>query len=246
MKPCTARPLIIAVIIMGFLAAAPPGGSAGNHQKGTPQERKDTIMKDSTLSLPEPAFRGMILEDALQQRRSVRHYSARDMTQAELGQLLFAGQGVTQRIRGRGLRTAPSAGATYPMELYAVVNTVEELPRGIYRYVSESHSLIMREQGDFGDPLMRACLGQEWLKTADAVLVITAVTDRIRRSYGDRSIRYIYMEAGHIAQNILLEAVSLGLGGVPIGAFRDGDVNEIMALDGEKETVVYLITLGTR
>lgn len=236
----------MAVVILGLLASPLPVGSAGKHQAGTPQERKEQIMKGSTHSLPEPVFRGMILEDVLEQRRSVRRYSARDMTQAELGQLLFAGQGITQRLRGRGLRTAPSAGATYPMELYAVVNTVEELPRGIYRYVPESHSLMVHEPGDFGDPLMRACLGQEWLKTADAVLVITAVPDRIRRSYGDRSTRYIYMEAGHIAQNILLEAVSLGLGGVPIGAFHDGDVNDIMALDGKKETVVYLITLGTR
>lgn len=246
MTSCTTRPLIIVVVIMGLLATAPPSGSAGDKHSETLQERKETVMKGSTHSLPEPAFRGMILEDALEQRRSVRHYSARNMTQAELGQLLFAGQGITQRIRGRSLRTAPSAGATYPIELYAVVNTVEELPQGIYRYVSESHSLMMREQGDFGDPLMRACLGQEWLKTADAVLVITALPDRILSSYGERSSRYIYMEAGHIAQNILLQAVSLGLGGVPIGAFRDGDVNDIMALDGKKETVVYLITLGTR
>ncbi|MCK9230622.1 MAG: SagB/ThcOx family dehydrogenase [Syntrophales bacterium] len=203
-------------------------------------------MNGSVISLPKPAFRGMILEEVLEQRRSVRRFSTRGITRAELGQLLFAGQGITQHLRGRDLRTAPSAGATYPLELYAVVHSVEGLPRGIYRYLPEFHSLSVQKQGDFADPLTRACLGQEWIETADVALVITAVPDRILNSYGNRSTRYIYMEAGHTAQNILLEAVSLGLGGVPIGAFRDGDVNNIMALDGERETVVYLVTLGTR
>ena len=227
------------VLTAGFLAlAVPPAASA--------QEGRNDNVQQTRISLTEASFKGMPFEQALEERRSVRTFSDRKMTEAELSQLLFSGQGITGKTRGRNLRAAPSAGATYPMELYAIVNSVEGIDRGIYRYVPDSHELILLKEGDFGGPLRAACLGQTWLETASVNLVITAVPDRISSRYGDRSPRYIFLEAGHIAQNILLQAVSLGLGGVPIGACHDEEVDAIMSLDGTTEQAVYIITVGTR
>ncbi|MDD5475813.1 MAG: SagB/ThcOx family dehydrogenase [Syntrophales bacterium] len=241
----TSRLKIAMVLFAGFLISLPLAGFARDGQGESDKYGRTSVMEETIISLPEATFRGIILEEALQQRRSVRKYSSREMTLSELGQLLFSGQGVTETIHGRQLRTAPSAGATYPMRLYAAVNNVEGLPNGIYLYAPASHSLKLVEQGDFGTPLMAACLGQEYLKTADAVLIITAIPERISHTYGDRSMFYIYMEAGHIAQNILLQAVSLGLGGVPVGAFQDRKVNTLLPIEAGKEQTIYLIPLGT-
>lgn len=228
-----------AALTAGFPAlAVPPTVDA--------QEERNDKVKQTTISLTEASFKGMPFEQALEERRSIRTFSDRNMTEAELSQLLFSGQGITGRTGGRNLRAVPSAGATYPMELYAVVNSVEGIDSGIYRYVPDSHELILLKKGDFGGPFRGACLGQTWLETASVNLIITAVPDRISGRYGDRSPRYILFEAGHIAQNILLQAVSLGLGAVPIGACRDEEVNAIMSLDGITEQTVYIITVGTR
>ncbi len=231
--------LAATAITAGFLALAlPPAADA--------REGRNDDVKERTISLKEASFKGMFFEQALEERRSIRTFSDRTMTEAELSQLLFSGQGITGKTRGRGLRSAPSAGATYPMELYAVVNSVEGIDPGIYRYLPDSHELVLLKEGDFGGPLRVACLGQTWLETASVNLVITTVPDRISSRYGERSPRYILLEAGHIGQNILLQAVSLGLGGVPIGAFRDEEVDAVMSLDGATEQAVYIITVGTR
>lgn len=213
---------------------------------GCTQGGKNAAMNEKIIALKEAMHKGMSLEEALKQRRSIRRYSDREMTEAELAQLLFSGQGVTGSIRGLNLRTAPSAGATYPMELYAVVNNVEGLTPGIYRYLPASHSLELLDSGDFAKALSAACLGQGSVEKAAVNFVITAVPVRITGRYGERSARYVYMEAGHIGQNILLQATSLGLGGVPIGAFNDREVNRILSLEEDREITVYIIAVGTR
>jgi SagB-type dehydrogenase family enzyme len=198
-----------------------------------------TIMK-----LPEPKHRGMPLEEALVKRRSVRNYSKEPMPLSILSQLLFAAQGVTGKIYGHSLRTAPSAGALYPFEIYLVVNNVEDLPRGIYHYVVNDHTLELVEAGDFRRSITSAGLKQEMLGDASVTFALSVVFDRIRHKYGERGYRYSYMEAGHISQNIALEAVSLGLGSVPVGAFLDEKINELVGVDGRQEAVVYLHAVG--
>jgi SagB-type dehydrogenase family enzyme len=194
--------------------------------------------------LPKPDHRGMPLEEALGARRSVRNYSGKPMPLSILSQLLFAAQGVTGKIYGHTLRTAPSAGALYPFEIYVVVNHVTDLPKGIYHYAIEAHALERVREGDFSGELTSAGLKQEMLGEANVTFVLAAVFDRIRHKYGERGFRYTYMEAGHISQNIALQAVSLGLGSVPVGAFLDKKVNELIGVDGRREAVVYLHAVG--
>ncbi len=198
------------------------------------------------IHLPPADYEGLSLEEALRRRRSIRHYSPRPMTLKELAQLLFAAQGATDRYDERYLRTAPSAGALYPFEVYVVVHTVAGLDPGLYHYDLRDHSLTLLELGDLRDVILRAGLEQDMLAQADVVFVLAAVVDRVRHKYGERGWRYIYMEAGHISQNIYLQATSLGLGSAVAGAFLDDEVNKIIGADGKHEVSVYLHAVGTR
>ncbi len=189
-------------------------------------------------------YQGLTLEEALRRRRSVRQYAPRPLTLAELGQLCFAAQGVTGQYRDRYLRTAPSAGALYPFELYPVVHRVEGLEPGVYHYNLQDHSLTVLDVGDFRQALWRAGLEQEVLAEAGVVFVLAAVVDRVRFKYGERGWRYVYMEAGHISQNIYLQATSLGLGSVAVGAFFDDEIHRLVGMDGQEETAIYLHAVG--
>ena len=197
------------------------------------------------IALPSARHEGLSVETALRKRRSVRSYSGEPMTLTQLGQLLFAAQGITGRMHGEPLRTAPSAGALYPFEVYVVANNVEDLEQGIYHYAVREHELELVKAGDFRGDITRAALQQDMLGHADASFVLAAVVDRTRHKYGERGFRYVYMEAGHISQNIFLQAVSLGLGSVAVGAFLDNQVSELIGLDGEKEVPIYLHAVGT-
>jgi SagB-type dehydrogenase family enzyme len=187
------------------------------------------------IALPSPARSGyMPLEEALARRRSVREFSNKPLADQNLSQLLWAAQGVTH---AEGLRTAPSAGALYPLELY-LVNAA-----GFYRYDAQRHELHRRSERDLRPALYRAALEQA-VREAPAVFVITAIYERTARKYGDaRSPRYVHMEAGHAAQNLLLQAVALGLGAVPIGAFNDAQVQKVLGLPTEEQPL-YLIPTG--
>lgn len=197
------------------------------------------------IKLPKPNYQGMPVEDAIRKRRSVRSYSKKALTLPQLSQLLFAAQGITGNHYGHDVRAAPSAGALYPMEVYLVVNNIEGLPRGIYHYNVQKHALELLKEGDFQREITNAGLGQEVLGEAQVTVVLSAVFERTRRKYGDRSLRYIYMEAGHISQNIALQAVSLGLGAVCVGAFYDEQVNRLIGLDANTESAIYLQAVGT-
>lgn len=196
------------------------------------------------INLPKPDYRGMAVEEALLKRRSVREYSADSLDLTDLSMLLFAAQGITGGSGDLKLRTAPSAGATYPIEVYAVVNRVKGIQPGIYRYLPDGHRLEVLRVGIFGDELKTACLGQSMPKEACVSIVLTSVASRTTRTYGERGMRYIYMEAGHICQNICLEATSLGLGSVPVGAFYDEMVNRLLGIDGKTENAIYLVCVG--
>lgn len=175
------------------------------------------------------------LEAALQARRSVREFTAEPLTVAQIGQLLWAAQGTTDRDGGR---TAPSAGALYPLEIYAVtVGSVE-------RYAPDEHALVPVHATDRRDALQAAALDQDCVSAAPLVLVVTGVVARTAVKYGQaRALRYVHLEAGHAAQNVLLQAVTLGLGGVAVGAFDDRRVQQALDLPADHEPL-YLLCIG--
>ena len=195
------------------------------------------------IKLPEPGFRGLRLEEAILKRRSIREFASKPLSLKELSELLFAAAGRTAGPRSK-FRAAPSAGALYPIDVYAMVNSVESLPPGIYRYRSEDHGLELVKEGPFAGQAQAQSLGQGAMGGCAAAFVMVAAFDRCRAKYGDMALRYVYMEAGHISQNIYLQAASLGLGSVAVGAFSDDGWNKLMGLDGKKESVVYVHPVG--
>ena len=182
----------------------------------------------------------MSLEKTLQLRRSVRHFHPNGLTLADISQLLWSSQGVTD---ARGLRTAPSAGALYPLEIYLAAGSVSELPAGVYHYGIRQHCLVPAASGDVRPALCRIALHQQAVASAAATIAVCAVARRMTGKYGHRGIRYVHMEAGHAAQNICLQAVALHLAAVVIGAFRDQDLRQLLALPPEREPL-YLIPVG--
>lgn len=197
------------------------------------------------IALPQPRYESSVsVEHALRVRRSIREYEHKPLTVEQVSQLLWAAQGITESRWG--LRTAPSAGATYPLEVYVVVKKggVSGLEEGIYHYVPRSHELELLKRGDYAVELMRACLDQRWVLEASINLVITAIYERTTWRYGERGrIRYVHMEVGHVGQNVYLQCVSLGLGCVVIGAFHDDQVKRIL---GVNEEPLYVIPVGVK
>ena len=190
------------------------------------------------IPLPGPVTTGEAsLESLLQQRRSVREYRDAALDLPTIGQLLWAAQGITDP---RGLRTAPSAGALYPLELYVVAGNVEGLAPGVYHYQPDRHQLQQTLPGDQRDLLARAAHGQSWVRTAAAVIVITAVYERTTGKYADRGIRYVHMEVGHAAQNLFLQAEALDLATVVVGAFEDDSVAALLWLPGDAQPLMLL------
>lgn len=188
------------------------------------------------LSLPVPALIGKTsLEEVIARRRSVREFSAASLTMAEIGQLCWAGQGVTDRVQG--FRASPSAGALFPIELYVV--TAE----GVDRYLPKRHELDRILIGDLRSALQAASLDQEMLGTAPLCVVIATVVERSAQKYGKRAEQYCLLEAGHVAQNILLQATALKLGGVPVGAFEENQVAAVLKLPKDHR-VLYLLPIG--
>jgi SagB-type dehydrogenase family enzyme len=207
-------------------------------------ENKSAMKHESEIiRLPEPEYDSKTsVEKALLERRAVRDYKDVPLTLAEVGQLLWAAQGITDR---RGFRTAPSAGALYPLELYIVAGNVNNLPDGIYKYRPYGHELMRVAQGDKRIELCNAALGQAPVRDAAAVIVFSAVYERTTGKYGQRGIQYVYMEVGHAAQNICLQTASLNLGTVTIGAFYDDTVKRILNMP-EKEEPLYIVAVGRR
>lgn len=180
------------------------------------------------LTLPPPAVHGkMAVETALQKRRSVRSFKAGELTATELSQLLWAAQGITGFNR---FRTAPSAGALYPLEVYVLAGEVKGIPVGVYHYQPREHSLVQVGKNDRRSALSRAALGQSFVGEGAVVLVLAGDIERTTFKYSQRGVRYVHMEVGSAAQNIYLQAASLSLGTVFVGAFDDEEVTEIIGL----------------
>ena len=183
----------------------------------------------------------MSVEQVLERRRSVRAYADGSLSLQEVGQLAWAAQGVTDREHG--YRTAPSAGATFPIEIDVLVHDVETLEDGIYRYLPDTHALRRRSVGDHRQAAYGAAYDQSMVRDAPLVVVISAVVARTAERYGERAERFVGIEVGHVAQNVYLQAEALGLGTVVIGAFEEGAMAAALEL-GDGERPLYLLPVG--
>lgn len=187
---------------------------------------------------------GSSIWDVMRKRRSERRYRSAPVSLDQLSQLLWAAQGTTGGRGGVRFRTAPSAGALYPVETYLVIHDVETVDAGIYHYGVEHHELETLDLGDFRKEIARAALDQRMTAQANVVFVWTAVFERSKWKYRQRAYRYVYLDAGHIAQNVALAAVALGLGSCQIAALYDREANELLGVDGVEESTVYMTTVG--
>lgn len=202
------------------------------------REFTDLPMK---VKLPEPGTSEISrIEELLAKRRSIRRYAERGLTEMVISRFLWAAQGISSE---EGLRTSPSAGALYPLEIHAVVGEGNGLESGIYRYVAEEHALTQEVPGDLREKLARAALSQPMVSKAAVSLVISAVYPRITGKYGKRGIRYADMEAGHAAQNVYLLGVEVGIGTCAVGAFDDEEVKKVLKLPANEEPL-YILPLG--
>lgn len=198
--------------------------------------------QNRNIKLPPPICKGHLsIEEALLLRRSVRTYRDSPINLQDLSQILWSAQGITEK--NYKFRTCPSAGATFPLEIYVSAYKVHDLDIGIYKYIPENHELNLHLKGDKREDLYIACLRQEWIRKAPVIIIISANYYKTTARYGERGIRYIFMEAGHCAQNIYLQCVSLNLGTVAVGAFNDEDVKRIINLP-KNEFPLYLLPIG--
>lgn len=204
-----------------------------------PQAALEVISLPSALPFGEES-----LKEIMGRRRSRREFLREPLSFQGLSQLLWATQGVTAREGNYAFRTSPSAGALYPIDTYPIVNHVEGLKTGIYRLKPLEWELELLKGGDFSWEIGRACLQQEMAARASVVMAWVAVVERSKWKYRERAYRYIYLDAGHIGQNLYLAATALGLGCCTIGAFSDEDVDNLLGVDGLRETTVYLGAVG--
>lgn len=201
------------------------------------------MSQSSSIHLPPPNHKSkMPLEEAIARRKSIRDFARQRLSQAQLSQILWAAQGTGDTPWNR---TVPSAGATYPLEIFIVcgADCIEQIDEGIYHYHTENHSLTLHHRGDVRLELARAALGQEFVDEAPVDIVICAIYERTTRRYGARGERYVHMEVGHAGQNIYLQATALGLVTVAIGAFNDEAVREVLRLDKQYRPL-YIMPVG--
>jgi len=209
-------------------------------------------MKQTIIKLPSPQLKSKVsLEETILRRRSVRRYRREPLDLPQLSQILWSAQGITGT---RGFRAAPSAGATYPLEIFVVVGkqgviageakqAPEELQAGIYHYEAASHSLILHKPADLRPDLARATLDQEFIIDAPVDIVICALYHRTSYRYGRRGERYVHIEVGHVGENIHLQVVALGLATVEVGAFHDEEVRTVLGVD-EQIKPLYIMPVG--
>jgi SagB-type dehydrogenase family enzyme len=209
-------------------------------------------MKQTTIELPNPRLKGNVsLEETILRRRAVRRYSKKRLLLSQLSQILWSAQGITGT---KGFRAAPSAGATYPLEIYVAIGEqcivageakqdFQELQAGIYRYEADSHSLSLHTPGDLRPDLARAALDEEFIIGAPVDIVICALYHRTSHRYGKRGERYVHIEVGHVGENIHLQAVALGLSTVEVGAFNDEAVIKVLGVNQQFKPL-YIMPVG--
>ena len=206
---------------------------------------ESSLPKIIPLSPPE-LFSGLSLWEILRKRRSIRDYSKEPILLSELAGLLWATQGLTMKAPAPWFRTVPSAGALHPIDTYLVVNRVRHLPSGIYWLHVEDFALELKKEGDFSTRVARAALDQDVARSAAVVFLWVAVIPRSSQKYRQRAYRYIYLDCGHIAQNLYLASTAMNLGCCAIAAFFDEEMNRLVGVDGTEATTLYLATIGRK
>ena len=184
------------------------------------------------------------IEPLLQRRRSLRKFPATSLSLPDLAFMLWAAQGVTAKAGNYLFRTAPSAGALYPVETYCAIERVEGVPPGLYHFHAGHFHLERVREGACGQDIALACLGQQFMAQAAVNFIWTAVLRRNFHKYGNRGLRYVFLDAGHICANLLLAAEAVGAAGCPVAAFFDDEVNDIVGVDGDEEVALYLASIG--
>ena len=212
-------------------------------------ENKPEIYKSypssKTIQLPSQLQEVTIpFTEVLQRRKSIRTFSTQPLSKVDLAFLLWASTGIQRMERGYEFRTAPSAGALYPIETYIAANKVDDLEKGIYHYNIGNHLLEEIKIGSFGVDLAHAALDQKMCATASIVFIWTAVFGRSKWKYAQRAYRYIYLDAGHVAENLALAATSITCGSCHVGAFFDDEINSIVGVDGTEESAICLSVVG--
>lgn len=210
----------------------------------------DTFKKypdSKTIDLP----RNWELKEAritplLQNRRSLRRYTEEPLKLDDLAFMLWASQGITAISGNYTFRSAPSGGALYPIETYLCVNRVDGIDPGIYHYDVENFSLDILRETDSAEAVANACLNQKFMAQSAVTFLWSAVIRRSMSKYGNRGMRYILLDAGHICGNLLLAAEATGSGGCPVAAFYDDEVNELLGLDPTEESILYTATVGKK
>jgi SagB-type dehydrogenase family enzyme len=232
----------LTIVLLGVLGAAAgcrsPEVRPADSDRDVPSARPGPASASPGVELPVPDSKGHVpLETLLASRRSTRHFAPEPLSRAELGQLVWAGQGLSDPSADR--RTAPSAGALYPLEMYLAQAD------GVLHYLPRQHAFERVSERDQRQALADAALGQSAVRDAPCVFVLTGVVERTARKYGSRAPRFVAMEAGHVAQNLLLQAEALGLGAVPIGGFDDAAVRAVLGLPAGEDPL-YLVPVGRR
>jgi len=190
--------------------------------------------------LPKPSLKGNVsLEEAIKNRRSIRNFSSKSLSLEQISQILWSAQGITNN---KGYRSVPSAGATYPLEVFALIVN-EGIEQGLYKYQPEAHSLKLVLSGDLRQSLAKSALNQNFIIQVPLNLIITADFKKTTSHYGERGIMYVHMEVGHLGQNVYLQSVALGLGTVAVGAFRTEEVKKVLKLPSPLEPL-YILPVG--
>lgn len=201
------------------------------------KEINEMELKD--IKLPKPRIKSSIsIEETLNKRRSVREYANAPLAMEEISQILWAAQGITDDM---GKRTAPSAGALYPLEIYMAVANVEGITPGLYKYLPRTHSLTLISKGDKREDISASALSQNSLKNCSVIIIFTAIYERVTIKYGERGVRYTHIEVGHSSQNVFLQAAALNLKTVVIGAFNDNKLKKTLNISEEP---LYLMPVG--
>jgi len=224
-----------------------------DHKKGIKQPplELDYNKKNKILDLPSPngiKIPNIDLREVIEKRRSLRDYSDKPLTLEELSYLLWVTQGVKKVIPNTTtFRNVPSAGARHAFETYLLINNVGSLKPGLYRYLAIEHKLLeINVQPEIAERIMQGCLGQEFTMTSSVTFIWTAVAKRMTWRYSDRGYRYLFLDAGHVCQNLYLAAESIGCGACAIAAYDDDQVNFALRIDGEEQFVIYIATVGKK
>jgi len=242
---------IFALALAGIIFFSPLYPFQKENQTNAVVSPAAQAVQEKVINLPRPKLKGGIsLEEAISKRRSRRNYQDKSLSLEQVSQILWAGQGITDEKTG--FRSAPSAGALYPLDIYLIVGEsglpagrqgVEGLESGVYHFVPQGHKIEEILAGDLKEEVMRASLNQTFIAQAPVVLIITGEYERTTKKYGDRGKQYVHMEAGHAAQNIYLQVESLGLGAVTVGAFDGEEIIKILNLP-KSHKPLYVMPIG--